>query len=531
MTEAENKKISLLLKKYVPEFLSTKYPMFVDFLRAYYDWSYNVKGFNPWRVVSHLVEWGDVDETLDEFILYFKEEYLNNLNTDFNGDTRSFIKHMKEFYSSRGTSESFRFLLRLLSGNSGTIFYPNRYLMKSSDGEWTINKYVFVKFDDRVTSDFLSTKIQGKYSGATAFIESIETHFNYINQKQFLKIQISNIQGTFLQEPIVFKNDKVELEIENYSTVKKINIISGGNNYEVGDNVHIADDPTFIARVSSVGIGKVDSYAILNGGSGYSVGDEVKIYANFVDNYYALPKVYVDEVDAEGAITSLDIRYAGYGFYKVPEVKEIPSIKGKGAQIEFISNECGNIREIEVISAEINYSDDTSLIIDSDTGFDGEATLSVGPVFESVPYYYKDGSFLSDVFKLQDSDYWQDYSYEIQSTLTLESELLAQFADYKEIFKRLVHPAGFKLFNSFILSNHISLSTMYINSTIDIHNAPSFLDLVNWIEMVSYWNRIVDHRIIFEYRFDQLENIQNRTLDSFTRVGGEYIHSTLETAA
>ena len=51
--------------------------------------------------------------------------------------------------------------------------------------------------------------------------------------------------------------------------------------------------------------------------------------------------------------------------------------------------------------------------------------------------------FISDVNKLQDSNYWQDYSYEIRSGL--------QNVEWINEYLRLVHPAGMKLFAALLL--------------------------------------------------------------------------------
>lgn len=730
MTEADYKKLSLLIAKYCPDFVVEDHPKFISFLKAYYDWSANVKEFNPWRVTSHLIEWGDIDETLDEFIDYFKQEYLNELNTDFNGDIREFLKHTKEFYASRGTPESFKFLLQLLSGNSGEIFYPNQYLMKSSDGEWVTDKVLFVEYDERLDNSFISTRLKGKTTGNTAVIETIETHFNYLTQDRFLKIYVSNLTGDFHNEDaIIFKNDSTSLELTIYKTIKSVNLTSKGNNYQVGDTLSIQDDPTFICKVESVSSGKIDSYAILDGGTGYSVGDVIHTKCDTLDYYSADARVYVDEVDPDtGAITSLDIRYPGYGFLEVPSVdyiesathiayndgvpsgytpltyiendglqylnlgmqlsdtnsvdlkfKILPSanpdinhgvfganylensfgymflyneerrvfisryglythefdinietdhyikreknklyldntyvaddsssafntinyaslfattgtnshtygkcriyfcriwdednnliknyvpvkrnsddkigifetVEGvfltnesgtdyvpgpesviiRDAEIEFISDGAGAINSVGVISAEINYTDGEDLVITSETGVGASATISTGEIFTSIPYYYKPGSFLSDDFKLQDSDYWQEYSYEIRSSLALDSGILQQFSEYKDIFKKLVHPAGFKLFNSFVLSNHIDLDLLYINSTISFRGASTFLEFINWIELVSYWNRIVDNDIIFQHRFSTIADERETALNFYKRTGGEFVHSNLE---
>ena len=527
MNEAAYKKLSILLQKYCPDFLADKYPGFISFLKAYYDWSYSTQGFNPWRVVSHIIEWGDIDETLDQFIMYFKNEYLNGLNTEFNADIPEFIKHSKEFYASRGTPESFRFLLRLLSGNSGTIFYPNQYLMKSSDGEWRTDYYIFSAFNSGIDNSYLSTLIKGKTSGFTAYVESIETHYNYNTQEQFLKIGISNRHGTITDDVVIFNNGTTEIEVPIYTTVKRLNIVENGNNYQVDDTLSLANNPTLIARVKAIKSGKIDSYAILNGGSGYLLGQEISVVCNKRDDYSALPRVFVDEIDENGAITSLDIRYPGYGLYEVPSFDDSTTDNGTGAEIEFISYEAGGIAQIEITAAEFGYQDGEILQILSDTGVGATVVVETGKMYTGEPYYYKEGSFLSDVFKLQDSDYWQEYSYEIQSTLTLDGDILTQFSDYKDIFKRLVHPAGFKLFNSFIISNHINLEQVYINSTISLGYQETFIDLVNWIELVSYWNRIIDNQIIFQHRFSTISEESDTQLNYYTRVGGDFVHSTI----
>lgn len=529
MNEAAYKKLSILLQKYCPDFLADKYPGFISFLKAYYDWSYSTQGFNPWRVISHLIEWGDIDETLDQFIMYFKNEYLNGLNSDLAADIPTFIKHSKEFYASRGTPESFRFLLRLLSGNDGTIFYPNEYLMKSSDGEWRTDYYIFTNFDAVVDSSFLSTMIKGKTSGFTAYIESIETHYNYNTQEQFFKIGISKRLGTITDDIVILNNGTTSVELSLYDTVNALNIVDGGNNYKVDDSITLSGDPTFIAKVKSIKPGKLDSYAILDGGSGYLLGEELTISCNDMADYSAMPKVFIDEIDPDtGAITSLDIRYPGYGLYEVPNFEGVTLSSGSGAEIEFISFDAGAIRKIEITTCEFGYTAGTQLDITSATGVGAVVEISTSKMFTDEPYYYKDGSFLSDLFKLQDSDYWQEYSYEIQSTLTLDTDVLTQFSDYKDIFKRLVHPAGFKLFNSFIISNHIDLSMLYINSTISTGYVETFLDLVNWIEMVSHWNRIVDNQIIFQHRFATIEDNRDVPLNYYRRTGGEYVHSNID---
>jgi hypothetical protein len=63
--------------------------------------------------------------------------------------------------------------------------------------------------------------------------------------------------------------------------------------------------------------------------------------------------------------------------------------------------------------------------------------------FSSIGAYADRKGFASDINKLQDSNYWQDYSYVVKSGL--------QASDWVNEYLRLVHPAGMKLFAALLL--------------------------------------------------------------------------------
>lgn len=59
-------------------------------------------------------------------------------------------------------------------------------------------------------------------------------------------------------------------------------------------------------------------------------------------------------------------------------------------------------------------------------------------------YVYEDHKgFASDSYKIQDSNYWQNYSYDIQSN--------SDASVWRDAFLKFVHPAGLKLFTSLLL--------------------------------------------------------------------------------
>lgn len=66
-----------------------------------------------------------------------------------------------------------------------------------------------------------------------------------------------------------------------------------------------------------------------------------------------------------------------------------------------------------------------------------------GPTLAAEGNYNNRKGFVSDQNRIQDSDYWQEYSYEIRSGI--------QSVDWLNEYKKLVHPAGMKLFAALFL--------------------------------------------------------------------------------
>ncbi len=58
----------------------------------------------------------DIDETIDSFLIYFKEKYLKNIQLETTSDVRLMIKHALDIYRSKGSPQSIDLLFRLVFG-------------------------------------------------------------------------------------------------------------------------------------------------------------------------------------------------------------------------------------------------------------------------------------------------------------------------------------------------------------------------------------------------------------------------------
>jgi len=143
---------------------------------------------------NKLLEYRDIDRTLDQFITYFRDEFLYQIPGDILADPRKLLKHIKTFYQGRGSENSFRFLFRLLYNEEINMYYPKVDVLRTDDGIWVVDHVMRVTTTEN-TFDWTSRQIKGHTSGATASVEAV--HQKYINGNLVSDLYLSNINGTF----------------------------------------------------------------------------------------------------------------------------------------------------------------------------------------------------------------------------------------------------------------------------------------------------------------------------------------------
>jgi len=108
----------------------------------------------------------------------------------------------------------------------------------------------------------------------------------------------------------------------------------------------------------------------------------------------------------------------------------------------------GEINKVDIVNTGINYRSVESLTatIASNGGTGSGATLGVtggGDVQKKSGYWSGKDGLLSATNKMQDNDYYQAFSYVVKSSRNIK--------DYADKIKRIIHPAGFKLFGHALL--------------------------------------------------------------------------------
>jgi hypothetical protein len=367
---------SNLIVDQVPDFVNRDHVTFRLFLEAYYEWLEQYQ--NAFGIIDSFTESTDIDRTIGLFFADFREMYLRGfpyqLATDENGRVVSeanFLKNARNFYGSKGTEKSFRFLFRLIYNVSSQVAYPGKDILRGSDGKWV---------------ERLSLKTTS--SGGTA---------NYLMEGNRV-YQYDPATGQVVasaQVTRVFQYDMRHWKVTE--------IFIGQPFGDFAANLPIRCDlpsGSLEERVIPV-ISRVD---VLNGGSGYEQADR------------------------------LGLTGATEGF-------------GASVAIE-LTDKDGRILSVSVIDSGIGYSDDVDAFVVSNTG-DGNASFAVvvSALSQYRGYYSNNDGKLSSTKRLFDGDFYQDFSYVLKSEISFDL--------YREMYKRLVHPAGFKMFGDILVDRGV----------------------------------------------------------------------------
>jgi len=94
---------------------------------------------NPVQNIMQLLEYADVDDTIEAFFIEFKNSFMRSLPdklaTGLN--KKSILKNIKDLYRSKGTKKGHKLFFRILLDEEAELYYPTKDLLRVSDGKWT----------------------------------------------------------------------------------------------------------------------------------------------------------------------------------------------------------------------------------------------------------------------------------------------------------------------------------------------------------------------------------------------------------
>lgn len=438
-------KQSIAVQRQIPEHIRENYPVFVEFIKSYYDFLQQTQQQNLETI-------HDVDTTLDEFIDRFKAELAKNFPIHLATDKAQILKHLREFYLARGSEESFKFLFRVLFNKEAELYYPSKQMLRTSDGRWKQDVSIFIDPED-------SNKIDP---------QSLIGKFIYITNTKGVVVQ------TVVENAVMYNENVYEVFIEReYINTIDVNFVVSSDEY--GTIGKILPCPTTVK--------------VFKSGKGFKVGD---IYALRTQLGRGCV-IKITKVDAEGGIKNIQVIKFGLDyrtkFYSYLSSKELttweyvhplkintpydpnaPAYNEKAAgfidygwaakQTYFYYDT--NIPVGDNAYASDRFFADPAYVGDVHQQFYNDASetvmdedlaiieIELGSVAKYPGYYQTTNGFISDEMYIQDGSYYQAFSYVVR----VEEELRR----YADIVKALVHPSGMKIFSEYNIYHDLHLS-------------------------------------------------------------------------
>ena len=387
---SNNYKTSLQVAKQLPEFIQddNSYQTFVSFIEAYYQWLETANTNNSANTVAttngqgvtyaskNLLDYSDVDGTLDEFVDYFINDFLPYIPTDVLADKRKLLKISKELYKTKGTENSYKFLFRALFNSSAEVFNTSDTILKASDGKWVITKSLRIDSIDTAWLLINNLKLFGETTKSYATVDYASTTGS--KTEAF----ISNIQRLFHSGEFVRVVDNNNLDVYFYE-----------NKFYIQNSGVIIPPEATILRGKIVGVISSIKINPKNRGQFYVSGDPVIITGGLNTNVVnPIGATAIVGETTTGSITSINVLDGANGYRLPPN----SSINFSGGGIGFASAQ-----------AEINLLDDTqqttiSYIINNTLGI--AANVVMGNTNSPDLYYcFKDPGVSNTNTKLIDA--------------------------------------------------------------------------------------------------------------------------------
>jgi hypothetical protein len=403
----------------MPQFVVENYPRFVEFIKAYFRWSITE---GSGAALNYMKINNDIDLVADEMLHCYTNLLAPNVPREMKADYRMFIKFLTEFYSIKGTDESFKVLYRALFDEDVYLYYPRRNVFQTSSAQWASTPYFMVEYAGDGFA-LIGAELKGSVAGFTCLVNNVVQYDGnwliYFEQSsgEFEPgetLRINNTLGTCTVIP-VFAIDSIDSKSRWFD----------GDSFVLSNGVVIKVDKIFYGYITSV--------SISDGGVGYSVGDQIVTESNHSGTGFL---AVVTSVDSNGAVTGISQRRQGFGYVN-PNIRFV-STDRKGTGLVLVPVWNPEFQKIQHATVVRNVEKMTPGQISLSFG-DGESiTLSDGVYTRPSFWTLLRDAPSTPTATLHDSDFYQYFSYVLVSN--------AAVGDSAASIKKLLHIAGLKMF-------------------------------------------------------------------------------------
>lgn len=382
--------VSSFIEQQFPSIYREEGEMFIEFVKHYYKWL-ETESTSPVYQARKFLNNNDIDEAVDEFIVYFKEKYLKNIQLNTATNTSQIVKNSLDLYRSKGSEDSIKLFFDLVFSAPVEVYKPGDDVFKLSDAEYKIPQYLEIT-PTPLNRTLVRRTIVGLRSGSTAFVEKLIRR--RIESGYVEVIYISAVNGYFVAgETIVIRN--TEGGFDHFPVVigslNELEVYSGGDGWSNGEVVNLTSSTgdsgkAVITKLKAV-TGIVE-YNLVDGGWGYSADAEINISENMLllSNVSIHTNANNDVLD--NGFVSVSQPLANVQWYSNTDLFRVGDVV-----YNYYANGT-NIGSSVIVSAEYGLTNTTSFFLLS--------TVSGNTAIDySAPYYYRAGNTAS--FRVQNA--------------------------------------------------------------------------------------------------------------------------------
>jgi len=307
---AFHERISVKVEGQLPQFVKEDHATFVAFLEAYYE--YMEQQGKPYEIIGNLNNYADIDKSTTEFLNYFKKQFGKDIpEAVFANSNKPFVlKHLRDFYRTKGSEKAFQFLFRLLYKEEISFYFPGEDMLRTSDGKY--GKSQIIRVTDTTLSDsvlnLVGKQITGSVSKTVAVVENIRKE--RVGLIEASTVFLSGTVGTFQKDETIF-----------VGSVNTVNVSSGGSGYRTAPVViFVGGGGTNAKATANISNGSVTSVTVSSGGSGYTAAPTVSFFSESGSGVTAT--AVIDVLDStnsfvvNGIVSDISITNAGNNYTK-----------------------------------------------------------------------------------------------------------------------------------------------------------------------------------------------------------------------
>ena len=278
---ANGESLNNIIGTAIPGFVSTEYPLFMEFLQAFVRFLEDTEG--PAYKTRKFLDYRDISTTLDEFVPHFLDMFAKKFPQYPMIPRDLFVRSLREFYQNKGTKESIEWFFRAVYNKQATIYYPREDVLRASDSKWSAPLTLKVTAP---TNGANSIVLKETYFGqrvstvtGSALVEAVANNVISGIDVNELTLKSDSIEGYFLPGQTLTNENAPLIPSEIMPVISAVTVLSGGSGYAANDEV-IFVDPTgqgtgATAQVESTTSSALMGVDVISGGDGYIVGQEV----------------------------------------------------------------------------------------------------------------------------------------------------------------------------------------------------------------------------------------------------------------